>query len=203
MTLEEFLPIATSRQHCGITGSSRDSLLQIYAAAAAEKIESVTRRHITDKTIQVRSPDTEGGEIIRFEAPDVQIPELGLRIAYRAESRGAGFDTPDQYPAAENLPPANFDVGTYAVRVRAGAEGTLFPKLAPGSQYTATLRVGMSLADLPPVFRVVGLFMQREFLDSSSMDALPEGVVENLLRDHLGPPLTGVQMDEIAREENE
>ena len=92
---------------------------------------------------------------------------------------------------------------TYTVRVRAGAEGTDFPKTAMDSQFAMDIEVGMPLADLPPVFVVCGLYIAREMNDGSSLDMLPEGVVENLLRDHLGPPLTGVQLDEIARGEND
>ena len=200
MTYEEFLPISDMRKHCGITGSSRDALLMVYREAAAEKIEAITRRNIISRTITVQSPDDYDMNTIRFDASDAQIPDLGLALKYRAVSRGQGFDLPDTYPSAEStIASQYFRVTQYTVEVLPGPDDSNFPEKYENTQYQMNIPVGMIASDCPPVFRVAGLFIVREMNDGSALDALPDGVVDNLLRDHVGPPLTLTQMDEISR----
>ena len=196
MTPEQFLPLAKIKAKCGIPTSNTDldDLLMDYLKAAIARIESVTRRNILDRpAVKILSPDpARQREFIRFFAYDIK--PLGPVVTIRYKSAGdPGFAREQTL----TIPSKFTELRSNQICVyNATSDGvTEWPEHDPTVALEATLDLGMAVGAAPPEFAVCALTLIREMQEGTILDALPNNILDLLLKDHVKPPIT--EEDEI------
>lgn len=195
MTPEEFLPLASIKTKCGISGTDLDDNLTTYRAAAIGTIESRTRRNILDREISAMSPDSGGGKFafITFYVHDAKPVTAPIEIRYRSKQEQPGFKRDAHVTVHQDLLEVVHD-RVRAYNGAAGADGTVEVSAWPDRDATvffeARFNVGIPAGEAPAEFEAAALMLVRELQEGSAMDALPHNIVDLVLKDHVRPAFT-------------
>lgn len=203
MTPEQFLSLDHIKTRCGISGADLDGQLTLFRDAAIGTIEGRTRRNITDRAdLKVRSPDRgDGKDYITFYIFDAKPITEATAITYRTRQDDPGFNR----DGTLTIPAEHWEVLPDRVRVynghAASADGTTpagvdgWPERDMTVFYETALSVGIDNGKAPVEFQAAALMLVRELQEGSALDALPQSIVDLVLKDHVRPAFTAT--DEI------